>query len=452
MQSDGPGRLVAGRYRLGSVIGRGGMGRVWQARDELLDRDVAVKELTWLEHFSAEERQAARRRAIREARTAARLNHRNVVQVFDILEEDGCPWIVMELLTARSLRDFINQEGALSPVQTARLGLEILAALRAAHKLGIVHRDVKPANILLAPGRAVLVDFGIAQAAGSSADATTSGLLIGSPAYIAPERARGGLSGPPADLWGLGASLYAAVEGTGPFERPGGAMASLTAVVADEPEVAAQAGPLLWPVISGLLRKSPDERLDAAEAERMLRLAVAADLPAVAVAADPTAGAVPADPTAGAVAADATAGRGARRRRPRALVVALAGAATLVAAAVTATTAGLDHSGPSQPRTTAAAAPSAGPGSQPASPASAGTASREPAAAPAPATRLISRASAGLSVHVVSSASAQAPVKPGEAVPPGHKAKPPKPGKGRKAPKPGKGRKAAKPGKDAKSA
>ena len=366
MESAGPGRLVAGRYRLGAVVGRGGMGRVWQARDELLGRDVAIKELTWLAHFSAQEQQAARRRAVREAQAAARLNHRNVVQVFDILEDGGCPWIVMELLAARSLRDFIHEEGVLSPVQAAQLGLEILAALDAAHALGIVHRDVKPANILLAPGRAVLVDFGIAQAAASSADATTSGLLIGSPAYIAPERARGGLAGPPADLWGLGASLYAAVEGTGPFERKGGAIASLAAVVADEPEVAAHAGPLLWPVISGLLRKSPAERLDAAEVERMLRLAATAGS---------TAGAAAAGPTAGAAAAGLTVGLGARGRRPQAMVAALAGSAILVAAAVTATAVVLNRSGPVQPRATAAAASSTRPSSPPASP---GTASRQP--------------------------------------------------------------------------
>ena len=279
MESDAPGCLIEGRYRLGTVVGRGGMGVVWQARDELLGRDVAVKELTWPGHFSAGERQAARRHAVREARAAARLSHRNVIQVFDILEEDGRPWIVMELIAPRSLRDLIDQEGPLSPTHAAKLGLEILGALRAAHRLGIVHRDVKPANILMAPDRAVLVDFGIAQAAESLADVTTASMVVGSPAYIAPERARGRSSGPPADLWGLGASLYAAVEGRGPFEREGGGLASLTAVVADEPELAAHAGPLLWPVISGLLRKDPAGRLDGAQAEWMLRQAV--DEPAV---------------------------------------------------------------------------------------------------------------------------------------------------------------------------
>jgi eukaryotic-like serine/threonine-protein kinase len=274
MESAGPGRLIAGRYRLSTVIGRGGMGVVWQARDELLGRDVALKELVSPAYFSEEEQQAACRRATREAKVAARVSHRNVIRVFDIIEEDGCPWIVMELLPPRSLRDLVKEEGPLGPVQAAEVGLGILAALRAAHAEGIVHRDVKPANILMAPDRVVLTDFGIARAAGTSA-LTSVGVLIGSPSYIAPERARGGQSGPPADLWGLGASLYAAVEGHGPFDRDGDALASLTAAVADEPEPATHAGPLLWPVIAGLLRKDPDERLDAAEAERMLRRAAA---------------------------------------------------------------------------------------------------------------------------------------------------------------------------------
>jgi tRNA A-37 threonylcarbamoyl transferase component Bud32 len=268
MESVEPGRCIAGRYRLGAVIGRGGMGAVWQARDELLSRDVAVKELVWPAYFSLEERQAACRRATREAQLAARLNHRNVIRIFDIVEEDGCPWIVMELVPHRSLRDLIKEEGPLSPAAAAEVGRGILAALCAAHEAGIVHRDVKPANILMAPDRVVLTDFGIARAAGTSA-LTTVGTLIGSPSYIAPERARGRGSGAPGDLWGLGASLYAAVEGHGPFDRAAGALASLTAVVADELEPATHAGPL-WPVISGLLRKDPDERLDAVAAERML--------------------------------------------------------------------------------------------------------------------------------------------------------------------------------------
>jgi hypothetical protein len=261
--------VVAGRYRLSAVIGRGGMGVVWQARDELLSRDVAVKEMIWPPFLTDQEQRAACRRATREAQVAARLNHRNVVRVFDIVEEDGCPWIVMELLPYRSLLDVIEDEGPLAPAEAAKVGLQILAALRAAHAEGIVHRDVKPANILIGPGnRVVLTDFGIAWAADSPA-VTTVGVLLGSPSYIAPERARGGHSGAPGDLWGLGASLYTAVEGHPPFERAN-VLASITAVVTDELAPATHAGPL-WPVLNGLLRKDPDRRLDAAETERMLR-------------------------------------------------------------------------------------------------------------------------------------------------------------------------------------
>ncbi len=261
--------MVAGRYRLSAVIGRGGMGVVWQARDELLSRDVAVKEMIWPPSLTDPEQRAACRRATREAQVAARLNHHNVVRIFDIVEEDGCPWIVMELLPYRSLLDVIQDEGPLAPAEAAKVGLQILAALRAAHSEGIVHRDVKPANILIGPGnRVVLTDFGIAWAADSQA-VTTAGVLLGSPSYIAPERARGGHSGAPGDLWGLGASLYTAVEGHPPFDRAN-VLASITAVVTDELAPATHAGPL-WPALSGLLRKDPDQRLDAAETERLLR-------------------------------------------------------------------------------------------------------------------------------------------------------------------------------------
>lgn len=245
------------------------MGVVWRARDELLSRDVAVKELVWPAYFSEAEQQAVCHCASREGMLAARLSHRNVIRVFDSFEEDGRPWLVMELLRCGSLGDLIKAEGPLSPVQAARIGLEVLAALRAAHAAGVVHRDVKPANILVGPDRVVLTDFGIARPTSRPA-ATTAGLLVGSPSYTAPERAMGRPSGPAGDLWGLGASLYAAVEGHGPFDRDAGALASLTAVVADEPPPTAHAGPLLSPVISGLLRKNPDERLEAAEAERLL--------------------------------------------------------------------------------------------------------------------------------------------------------------------------------------
>jgi serine/threonine protein kinase len=345
MESVEPGRLVAGRYWLGAVIGRGGMGVVWRARDELLGREVAVKELVWPTYFSGQERQAACRRAITEARLAARLSHRNVVRVFDIVEEDGCPWIVMELLAYRSLRDLIKEEGPLSPAAAAEVGLGILAALRAAHRAGIAHRDVKPANILMAPDRVVLTDFGIARAAGTSELTTTLGVLIGSPSYMSPERARGGGSGAPGDLWGLGASLYAAVEGHGPFDR-GGVLASLTAVVADELESAVHAGPL-WPVISGLLRKDPDERLDGAEAERMLRAAVTS-------LADPVVPATPVSTMAPRTRRQRRSQKSQRSQQSRGPAIALVGSAALAVIAASGTVLGLTLTSSPGPKAAAA--------------------------------------------------------------------------------------------------
>lgn len=238
-------RLLAGRYRLDEAIGHGGMGTVWRAHDELLNRDVAVKEIIWPLHLSDAEREDARRRAVREAQMAARLHHPNVVAIYDIVQEHGRPWIVMELVPYRSLRDILWDDGPLPPAQAAKVGLGILAALRAAHAAGVLHRDVKPANVLVGPDdRVVLTDFGIARAA-DSPSLTTSGILVGSPSYISPERAQGTQAEAPGDLWGLGASLYAAVEGRPPFERDG-VLPTLTAVVADDPAPAARAGPL-WP-------------------------------------------------------------------------------------------------------------------------------------------------------------------------------------------------------------
>lgn len=269
MEPTGTGRLLSGRYRLSAVIGQGGMGVVWKARDEALERDVAVKELVWPPHFTESEQQIACRRAVREAQMAGRIAHLNVVRIYDILEEDGHPWIIMEFLPYQSLRELMQNEGPLAPARAARVGLGVLAALNAAHAENVLHRDVKPANILVGPdGRVVLTDFGIARAT-DSPTLTTAHALVGSPSYVAPERARGGVSKPAGDLWGLGISLYAAVEGHPPFERDA-PLATLTAVVVDEPAEAVHAGPL-WPVISGLLSKDPDERLGAAETERMLR-------------------------------------------------------------------------------------------------------------------------------------------------------------------------------------
>jgi serine/threonine protein kinase len=263
------------------------MGAVWRARDELLSRDVAAKEIIWPPHLSDDERETARRRAVREAQMAARLNHPNVVGIYDIVEEDDHPWIIMEFLPYRSLRDIVQEDGPLTPVEAARVGLGILAALLAAHAEGVLHRDVKPANILVGPpDRVVLTDFGIARAT-DSPTLTNAGMLVGSPSYMAPERARGEQAVAAGDLWALGASLYLAVEGRPPFDR-NGPLPTLTAVVADEPDPPRHAGPL-WPVISGLLRKDPAERMGAVEAEEMLQR-VAAEVEAVAAPA-PTASA-----------------------------------------------------------------------------------------------------------------------------------------------------------------
>src|SRR3984893_5130432 len=321
-------RVLAGRYRLGAAIGRGGMGAVWQARDELLNRDVAIKEIVWPPQLDPAERETARRSPVRAAPMAAVPNHPNVVGVYDILDEDGRPCIVMELVPFRSLRDAVAEDGPMSPAEAAQVGLGVLAALRAVHGAGVVHRDVKPANILLGPsGRVVLADFGIAKAADSPA-LTASGVLLGSPSYLAPERARGGRAGTAADLWALGVSLYTAVEGRPPFERDS-MIASLTAVVADEPEPAPHAGPL-WPVIEGLLRKDPADRLDAAGAERLLRRIVPDQPPPSAPPAEATqwAGAIPpAEPVLPAEVAGQ--GRRGGFRSRRAPVIALTAVAAI---------------------------------------------------------------------------------------------------------------------------
>jgi hypothetical protein len=265
----GSDRIVAGRYHLIEPLGSGGMGTVWLAQDRLLRRAVAAKEILPPAAMTTGERTALRQRTLREARTAARLSHPNVVAIYDVAEDHGRPWIIMELIQARSLRDVLEQDGPLDPPAAARVGLQVLAALRSAHALGIMHRDVKPGNVLIeADGRAVLADFGIARAQDSTA-ITTSGVLVGSPSYIAPERAQGDPGGPASDLWSLGATLYAAVEGRPPYER-GGALATLMAVVSDPPDPPRRAGPL-WPLISGLLAADQARRPSADEAERLLR-------------------------------------------------------------------------------------------------------------------------------------------------------------------------------------
>jgi serine/threonine protein kinase len=269
--------LVAGRYRLVEQLGAGGMGRVWHARDESLGRDVAVKEIVPPDELLAAERDELRRRTLREARAAARLSHPNVVRVYDVFETEGRSWIVMEYVPSRSLQEVLAADGPLDPVRAATIGLGLLRALRAAHRAGVLHRDIKPSNVLLcADGRVVLTDFGIATVEGD-AKLTRSGLVVGSPAYIAPERARENTAGPASDLWSLGATLYAAVEGRSPYERPS-MLATLAALASEEPDPARNAGPLR-PVLDGLLRKDPAARMTAPEAERLLRRAATPSAP-----------------------------------------------------------------------------------------------------------------------------------------------------------------------------
>ncbi|MFF9807173.1 serine/threonine-protein kinase [Streptomyces coeruleorubidus] len=261
-------RLLAGRYRLGEVLGRGGMGTVWRAQDETLGRTVAVKELRFPSNIDEEEKRRLITRTLREAKAIARIRNNSAVTVFDVVQEDDRPWIVMELVEGKSLAEVIREDGLLEPKRAAEVGLAVLDVLRSAHREGILHRDVKPSNVLIAEdGRVVLTDFGIAQVEGDPS-ITSTGMLVGAPSYISPERARGHKPGPAADLWSLGGLLYAAVEGAPPYDK-GSAIATLTAVMTEPLEEPKNAGPLR-DVIHGLLTKDPAKRLDDAGARAML--------------------------------------------------------------------------------------------------------------------------------------------------------------------------------------
>ncbi|MFJ9712169.1 serine/threonine-protein kinase [Streptomyces sp. NPDC101234] len=262
------GRLVAGRYRLTERIGRGGMGTVWRADDEVLARQVALKLIQARSHLSDDELATLYERTRREARSAARVVHPNVVVVHDVVDDDGRPCIVMEYVPAPALADLLEGGRTLPPEEAARIGLGMVAALRAAHTAGVLHRDVKPGNVLLGPDdRVVLTDFGIALTAGSST-LTQTGQMVGSIPYMAPERLRGLTPGPASDLWSLGATLYQAVEGRPPFKRDT-AMETAYAIVTDPVEPMKQAGPL-EPLVELLLSKDPAQRPAAEQVERAL--------------------------------------------------------------------------------------------------------------------------------------------------------------------------------------
>jgi len=269
MVESGAERRIANRYAMRvPALGHGGMGVVWRAEDTLLGREVAIKEVRLPPTLAEDERVRIRARVMREARVAARLNHPGAVILHDIVDEDGRPFIVMELVRAPTLTELVAAEGALPPARAAAIGLGLLDTLEAAHRTGIVHRDVKPSNVMVREDGTKLADFGIASLQGDPA-VTASGLLLGSPAYMAPEQAGQGPVGPPTDLWALGATIYFAVEGEPPFDK-GGPVPTLAAVVHEHPRPMRRAGPL-EPAITALLRKPPADRLTAPDLRGMLR-------------------------------------------------------------------------------------------------------------------------------------------------------------------------------------
>jgi serine/threonine protein kinase len=272
----GPGTVVGGRYALRAAVGHGGMGTVWQATDTQLGRSVAVKEVVPPPGIARDDREAMYQRMLREARAAAGLSHPAIVQVYDVVTDAGRPWVVMELLEARSLSELVVQDGPLAQRAVAKIGVALLGALEVAHAAGVLHRDVKPANVLICTdGRCVLTDFGVARMP-SDQQLTTPGMVLGSPHFISPERAMGAAFGPPSDLFSVGVTLYAAVEGRPPFDK-GEPIATMHSVVEDEPPPPERAGPLTE-VLYGLLDKDPQRRWDAAAARSNLRELLAGPL------------------------------------------------------------------------------------------------------------------------------------------------------------------------------
>ncbi|MEV4655313.1 serine/threonine-protein kinase [Micromonospora sp. NPDC049301] len=277
-----PGTTIGGRYALRSSVGNGGMGTVWRATDTLLRRDVAVKEVVLPPGLAPSDRDAMYERTLREARAAAAIQHPAVVQVYDVVTEAGRPWIVMELLDARSLADMVIEDGPVAPRAVAKIGIALLGALEVAHAIGVLHRDVKPANVLICTdGRCVLTDFGVARMP-TDVQLTTPGMVLGSPHFISPERAMGQEFGPPSDLFSLGVTLYTAVEGRPPFDK-GDPIETMHAVVEDPPAPPQRSGPLTR-VLMGLLEKDPARRLDVHTSRAMLRELLAGPLGSTATA------------------------------------------------------------------------------------------------------------------------------------------------------------------------
>ncbi|MFC5666559.1 serine/threonine-protein kinase [Kitasatospora misakiensis] len=356
------GDVVAGRFELRERLGAGGMGTVWRAHDPALERDVALKEMRSGGHDDPARTALLRERAMREARALARINHPGAVAIYEVVDDRPHPWLVMEFVDGTPL-DTLLRGGALTPVRTARIGLDVLAALRAAHSAGILHRDVKPANVLVRPdGSAVLTDFGIAALQGSHT-LTATGDIIGSPEYLAPEliRRTEAEAGPASDLWSLGVLLYACVEGTNPMRRD--SVWEVLVAVCEEPvPPPPHAGPLA-PVITALLTRDPGGRPDIDDTARALA-AVRDEQPSPVGGDEPTRRLPPLAPGTGPTAATSAAPTGARTRRrlPR------AAAAVLGVAALAATGVGVYAALPGSP--------SAGPGP--------GVATPSPTASPTP--------------------------------------------------------------------
>jgi serine/threonine protein kinase len=261
--------MVGGRYQLLTVLGQGGMGRVWHAQDTVLRREIAVKEVLLPDGVAGIEREELIRRAEHEARAASRLHHPNIVAVHDVVNEGDVPWIIMDLVHGPSLSTLLRQEGRIGWERAVGFGLELAEALAHAHSLGVVHRDLKPDNILISAGHVVLTDFSIARVLDGTTHLTRTGSAIGTPQYMSPEQVEGKVVGTPSDLWSLGATLYTAVEGRNPFTRDN-LGATYAAILTQPPAQPTQAGPMLG-LLGDLLRKNPNERPSAAYAADVLR-------------------------------------------------------------------------------------------------------------------------------------------------------------------------------------